>query len=91
MLREVRIDWGAASLAASVETATGRGEILATGLTLFRCPHHQPWGPSASINFVTSRTTGDLISGLRLEMQSGDLLEIEATSITYGELPTRLA
>ncbi len=84
MLRDVKVDWSGGALSAAVDTAAGRGEIVAVGLNVFRCTHHQPWGPSASINFVTSRSTGANISELRLEMQSGDLIEIEATSITFS-------
>jgi hypothetical protein len=82
-LRDIRIDWQAATLTASVMTQAGAGEVAAEGLVALRCPRHQPWGPSSSINAVASRSEAGRLVHIRVEMQSGDLIEIDAESISY--------
>jgi hypothetical protein len=52
------------------------------GVTLLSTTHSEPWGPSSCVN-ATSIEGGRF----RVEMQSGDILEIEATSYSFSAHP----
>jgi hypothetical protein len=64
--------------------------IRSSGVYIFSYQHRQPWGRSKHVNRVELRESPH--SGFRqfqLEMQSGDLIEFEAETITFEhELPT---
>lgn len=49
-----------------------------TGVSNLSLPRARPWGPSQSINSVCQRNTGHY----EIEMQSGDLIQIEACAVT---------
>jgi hypothetical protein len=51
------------------------------GVTLFSMSHSEPWGPSSCVNAMSSEG-----GRFRVEMQSGDILEIEATSYSFSAL-----
>lgn len=44
-------------------------------------PQKEPWGPSSSIN-----SASEVAGGFRIEMQSGDVIEIEATHASLSKL-----
>ena len=48
-----------------------------TGVLNLVLPHNQPWGPSQSINSISQRIKGHY----EIEMQSGDVLMIEAGDV----------
>lgn len=48
------------------------------GVTNFEAPHAAPWGESASINGVS-----EVARGFELEMQSGDVIKIEAAGFSF--------
>ena|SRR5437868_13397383 len=51
------------------------------GVTSLVIPHNEPWGPSSSINSVSCSR------GLfRIEMQSGDIIELAASHFTFAAL-----
>lgn len=87
----IHFDWAAGRLEIHLTvpaSSDNRGvlqSIDAADVTLLRCPRVQPWGPSKYINSVTGpslvETTGHVTS-LKIEMQSGDEIDIEASSIT---------
>lgn len=55
--------------------------IVASGVRRFGCDRQLPWGSSASINEVHGPTaTSDGGTVLELEMQSGDLIRIDAVA-----------
>ncbi len=60
----------------SEEAARG-AEVRVTGTTLLRCPREQPWGPSVSINEARLLPLQGGRKRLEIEVQSGDLIEIE--------------
>ena len=83
-----RLDWrsGTSRLNIRWEDGTspaGRGiELLATETSLFQWPRQQPWGRSDCINEVRGPTAvSDDLVRLEIEMQSGDLITIEAASV----------
>jgi hypothetical protein len=49
-----------------------------TGVSKLILPRAQPWGPSQSINAAYMRNTGQY----EIEMQSGDLIQIDASAVT---------
>ncbi|RKH72333.1 hypothetical protein D7W81_06230 [Corallococcus aberystwythensis] len=64
----------------SEEAARGAG-VHVTGTKLLRCPREQPWGPSVSINEVRLLSLRDGRKRLEIEVQSGDVIEIEGDAV----------
>lgn len=55
--------------------------VVASAVRWIGCDRHLPWGFSVSINEVRGPVAvGDDASVLEIEMQSGDLIRIEAAS-----------
>ena len=51
------------------------------GVTFLSMPHNEPWGPSSSVN------TASIANGrFRIEMQSGDAIELSATGFAFSAL-----
>ena len=61
-----------------------RGAILCSGTTHLSCPRAFPWGRSQSINSV-SVGEHDGRNTLRVEMQSGDELVVQAREFSLEE------
>jgi hypothetical protein len=60
------------------------GEIRAVGILKLLLPRASPWGYSNSVNRVfLSENQSDGSSTLNIEMQSGDVLLIEAKSLSF--------
>lgn len=57
-------------------------EITMRSFTLLCFPNRSPWGPSASVNEARASAPGSMPMRLAMEMQSGDLLEIEGGELT---------
>ena len=55
--------------------------IIAEDTICFNVTRHFPWGKSVSVNKVIHEQ-GEGIQKVKIEMQSGDVLKIEARSIT---------
>ena len=55
--------------------------IVGNRLRMLVCPQENPWGPSDFVNEVTERlgSAGETVS-LNIEMQSGDVIALEAES-----------
>jgi hypothetical protein len=51
------------------------------GVTLFVMSHEQPWGSSLFVNSVSSSN-----GHFKVEMQSGDIIEIRATTCVFSAL-----
>jgi hypothetical protein len=84
-LLALRVDWATATL--RIELRTGdqtapRNDIIATGLRNLICDREQPWGPSSSVNEVRGPVElGDGSHRLEVELQSGDVIVVEAGRI----------
>ena len=80
---------GSLPLAGTLPSGAERRPSDQVGTLLIECegvervviPHEQPWGPSDYVN--AARVTSDP-SGLRIEMSSGDEIEIRARSVTLN-------
>ena len=74
------LNWSAGELRMRVGNGlNGRWDIVATGLICFECTRRDPWGHSELVNNV--RGPVPLVDGvvwLEVELQSGDLLRLEA-------------
>lgn len=66
--------------------SSSRIAILVNGLRMLTVPRLQEWGHSVSINEVSGPSpTSEGNEFLKIEMQSGDVIEIEGSKI---EVPT---
>lgn len=63
------------------EASTRDAEVRIKGTTLLRCPRDQPWGPSVSINKASLRSIDGGRKRLEIEVQSGDVIEIEGSAL----------
>jgi hypothetical protein len=68
-----------------------RAEIRALRTRLLKSPRMFPWGPSVSINDVRGpqRTPDGAALRVDIEMQSGDMIVIEADDIQLKDTSTR--
>lgn len=80
----INLDWAKHRVEISLSAFVGKGEVAEPyrlefhGVAHFEAPHTAPWGESASINAI-SESTGRY----ELEMQSGDVLTIEAAGFRF--------
>lgn len=58
--------------------------LTAGKTTSFHVPHVEPWGPSVSVNNLRQLRSGDQLSLLEIEMQSGDIIRIEAGDFAWS-------
>ena len=80
-LEGVSIDWQSGSVVRRMAGPSAPALLVAHGLRELRLPRKLEWGPSASVNRVAGpleRVDGLLL--LSIEMQSGDIIEIEAAA-----------
>lgn len=84
-LRTLSFDWKQGALELLIKTATGFLTLRATDVKQLSCPRQHPWGPSAHINDARSIKGENGRGTLELEMQSGDVIVIEAASFTAAE------
>ena len=87
-LTMLEVDWASGELRFSFETHAGVVHLHASRFSDLKCPRMSPWGPSVSVN---SATTEPHERGLRLkiEMQSGDVIEACVEDVIVGEQPAR--
>ncbi len=81
-LLDIRVDWGQAECAfRMVRIGSGLGELVFTGLRELHVPRENAWGPS---NFVYefNQVAPEVFE---VQMQSGDLVKISATSFRFDE------
>ena len=82
-LCSICVNWASASAKIELKDAASKIRALEIkGLSLLIIPRKNPWGESVSINETTQIHKND--NGLRclnIEMQSGDIIEIDAKLI----------
>ena len=65
--------------------------FYAENVSNLQIPRAQEWGPSIYVNGVTGpEKLGDEHKIVRFEIQSGDVIEVTATSFIFPELDTRI-
>lgn len=81
-LESLELRWSSGDAELRLRTgdeAEPRWRIVVSAVRRIGCDRHMPWGPSASINEVRDPTAaGDGVYVLEIEMQSGDVIRIEA-------------
>jgi hypothetical protein len=83
-LVSVAMEWTSGEARVTVRLSEERrrtAEILVFGFTLVHCARRQPWGPSVSINEVRRQRREDGWHRIEIELQSGDVLELEGNRI----------
>lgn len=78
------IDWADAKLEMNFALCSSPVQsvvVKATGLLRFHCPRRIPWGESVSVNEVRTNLENSDFERWEIEMQSGDILEVEANKI----------
>lgn len=86
-LWDIRVDWPNAELACTFRVQIGNTrlvQLLGSQLTHLVCPKMHPWGESISVNEVS---VSDVASErtLRIEMQSGDVIEARVGSVVITD------
>lgn len=86
-LLDIHVDWQRAELRCTFRVQIGKiklVELLGNKLTYLVCPRANPWGESVSVNeiMVCDHNPGHT---LKIEMQSGDLIEAKIENIFIVE------
>jgi hypothetical protein len=81
-LTDVHLDWLAGTCALLLSRTSGQYELRFNGVSDLAIPRRQPWGPSVSINSLRKDSSGLF----EIEMQSGDILRISASSWSFSDL-----
>lgn len=61
-------------------------EVKAIGVLNVNIPHVEEWGSSSSVNEVSGPEQKGNVQYMDIQMQSGDVIHIEASEITRGSL-----
>lgn len=78
-------DWPSARVTMRFRTAVGDTTLVASEVADLHIPQRRSWGRSASVNGADLLVgTGQDAQTLRIEMQSGDVVTIEAAVIEVG-------
>jgi hypothetical protein len=81
-LETVTFDWPTGVVEVRLRTASGYVVLRAVAVERLSCPRLNPWGPSSSVNEVRASANAAGGQVVELEMQSGDLITVEAASFT---------
>lgn len=80
----LEVDWASGQLRFRFKTHAGVVCVRASGFSDLKCPRLYPWGPSGSVNDVTTEPRERGLQ-LRIEMQSGDVIEACVEEIVVDE------
>jgi hypothetical protein len=81
-LLNIRFDWDAGQATAEFLDGKGSRTLVAEGVSALHIPRRLDWGPSASVNSASQMLSPTGTSVLKIEMQSGDVIEISAEAFT---------
>jgi hypothetical protein len=89
VIEELRVDYAAGTALVSFRTATGRVTLTADGVLMVKAPRREPWGlgGAGSVNEVRGPSPiapGGAAVQISIELQSGDVLEVEARHIRFA-------
>lgn len=84
-LINIAFDWQSGRVTVALRSYNKQWALVADGVTDLRVPKLQEWGPSSSVN-GTSETVADATgtTHLKIEMQTGDVIEIVAREFTLS-------
>lgn len=77
-LLSVQFDWEAGRVTAEFLDGKGSRMLVADGVQALQIPRRLEWGPSISVNATSRALFPTGTSVLKIEMQSGDVIEINA-------------
>lgn len=78
----MRLTWEDGTCVADIDHGTlGRCVLTFSAVSHLTLPRKKDWGRSVSINSFSVRTSGQY----EIEMQSGDLIKIEATGVMLAK------
>ncbi len=82
-LLALRYEWASRALTAKLKTSDGERELLFGEVVRLEVPQERPWGPSASINYISSTGGEKAATRFEVHMQSGDVIMIESDLEEY--------
>ncbi len=62
--------------------------LTASGARSVVIPHEAPWGPGISVNEGRQISAAEGQGSLEIEMQSGDVIRVDAEGFVWSRLPT---
>ncbi len=84
-LSRISVSWKKRECEFEFVTSSSVVRLIASGLVQLVVPIREPWGASESVNsIVEQKLNSDNICRLDLEMQSGDVITIQAASFEYA-------
>jgi hypothetical protein len=84
ILNSIHLDWESGDLRAQIQRDHFDITVVAQSLISLDCPRHKPWDPSIYINSAVL-DDGERAQTLTIEMQSGDLIRIEAKHVSLAK------
>jgi hypothetical protein len=83
VLVSINLSWASAKVEIEfVDSESKRRKMVAEDLSFINIPRRSPWGGSVSVNEVSRETVEENRVRLLIEIQSGDVIELEAGSIS---------
>lgn len=83
-LMAILFDWGSGEVRVRLllsDESAQEAEIVVRACRMLRCPRKESWGPSVSINEVRWLLSEQHGPRLEIEVQSGDVIEIEGGEV----------
>jgi hypothetical protein len=85
-LVDVVFEWARASVTVALDGPSSRCVLLAEEVSLLEVPRENPWGRSVSVNSLSIADMPDRGGQyLEIEMQSGDVIRVNAKKIAVQE------
>ncbi len=84
-LVSIEMNWAAKTTIVAFRTSSDSTvNLIASGSRNAFIPHDEPWGPSVSVNGVREIDGDSDVNAVEIEMQSGDVIRIEAGSFVWS-------
>lgn len=84
ILDEIKFNWKEKNISITLKGFDDDYELVVQEFTSAIIPRHDPWGPSDMVNEISiEQKTQTLV---QVEMQSGDVLKIEAQNVSIFRL-----
>ncbi|MGA9869373.1 MAG: hypothetical protein WBQ75_23305 [Acetobacteraceae bacterium] len=84
-LLAIEVNWASRSARITFRQHPNRKvHLTASGARSVVVPHDAPWGPSVSVNEVRQAGTPAGDGSLEIEMQSGDVIRVDAEGFTWS-------
>jgi hypothetical protein len=74
--------WAVGRISVRLESPEGGKMLVASEASSLQASRQHPWGPSVSVNSFNVQSNGERSQTARFEMQSGDIIVIEAAAFS---------